>query len=525
VPLDRSPHLRLHEGEAFSPPQRDLPLESEWEQILEALEDLSGWRVERRGWSVAEGRWVLAKDLDPNHPATLSLEQVRHLLGPIQSLARRLHRTEQIVRRQHAELATGIHFTLDANEQSQLADRWQRTLGDAALAMGMQAASMYLLTEDHQSLQPRAAWGSLEGVLIQAPRPLRGARADLEALLGKAVLLRGEDTQIAWARPEPFPAAICVPVGTESTPLGTLWFWSDRPRDFDRRDIAIATMAADQMVGALQQFQMVRQLERSFSIQSTIEDAGWAQAAMLPTRTDSAAAIQWDGWTSQAGPVGGAFHDWHQPESHRLRCAIGASQQPAVTGAMVATTLQTLLQHSWREDLTIEQALPMLDQRLSELPRWTPSGHKSDWSQCGLAWADFDSNQRTLKLSLRGQVGALCWGPDGCRFLGSGQRPLGDSATAQSSTGQSSTDTITTIPWQPGTGLLLWNAAVADLGPNASPTPDGLPWSQLVSLVASHSDLSISELCLAIARHLPSPATPQETNRQDRTLLAFRSDS
>jgi hypothetical protein len=248
----------------------------------------------------------------------------------------------------------------------------------------MQAASMYLLTEDHQSLQPRAAWGSLEGVLIQAPRPLRGARADLEALLGKAVLLRGEDTQIAWARPEPFPAAICVPVGTESTPLGTLWFWSDRPRDFDRRDIAIATMAGDQMVGALQQFQMVRQLERSFSIQSTIEDAGWAQAAMLPTRTDSAAAILWDGWTSQAGPVGGAFHDWHQPDSHRLRCAIGASQQQSVTGAMVATTLQTLLQHTWLEDHSIEQALPMIDQRLGQLPRWTPNGHQSDWSQSGL---------------------------------------------------------------------------------------------------------------------------------------------
>ncbi|MFN7721163.1 MAG: GAF domain-containing protein [Pirellulaceae bacterium] len=522
MPLDRSPHLRLHEGEAFSPPQRDLPLESEWEQILDALEDLSGWRVERRGWSVAEGRWVLAKELDPDQPASLSLEQVRHLLDPIQSLARRLHRTEQVVRRQHAELATGIHFTLDAKEQSQLADRWQRTLGDASLAMGMQAASMYLLTEDHRSLQPRAAWGSLEGVLIQAPRPLRGARADLEALLGKAVLLRAEDTQIAWARPEPFPAAICVPVGTESTPLGTLWFWSERPRDFDRRDIAIATMAADQMVGALQQFQMVRQLERSFSIQSMMEDAGWAQAAMLPTRTASASAIQWDGWTSQAGPVGGAFHDWHQPDSQRLRCAIGASQQQSVTGAMVATTLQTLLQHTWLEDHSIEQALPMIDQRLGQLPRWTPNGHQSDWSQSGLAWADFDANQSSVKLALHGQVGALCWGPDGCRFLGGGQRPLGDSTLGKSSTG--TTPAITTIPWQPGTGLLLWNAAVADLGPEATATPDVLPWSQLVQLVESHSDLPISEFCLAIARHLPNSADPQETNHQDRTLLAFRAE-
>jgi hypothetical protein len=189
---------------------------------------------------------------------------------------------------------------------------------------------------------------------------------------------------------------------------------------------------------------------------------------------------------------------------------------------MVATTLQTLLQHTWRENHSIEQAIPMIDQRLGELPRWTPSGHKSEWSQCGLAWADFDANLRLLKLALHGQVGALCWGSDGCRFLGSGQRPLGDSTMGNLPTG---TTTITTIPWQPGTGLLLWNAAVADLGPDTIATPDVLPWSQLVNLVESHSDLPISEFCLAIARHLPSTADPQDTNRQDRTLLAFRADS
>jgi len=67
-------------------------------------------------------------------------------------------------------------------------------------------------------------------------------------------------------------------------------------------------------------------------------------------------------------------------------------------------------------------------------------------------------------------------------------------------------------------------AAVADLGPEATATPDVLPWSQLVQLVESHSDLPISEFCLAIARHLPNSADPQETNRQDRTLLAFRAE-
>lgn len=115
-----------------------------------------------------------------------------------------------------------------------------------------QAAAFYLLDDMTTSLALRASFGLPVDRSVQPPRPLKGAVADLEALLGHAVALERASAFGPWRVPEEFAAALCVPVSSDSTPLGTLWFFSDRPRDFTDCQTNMAEIVAGRLAAELE---------------------------------------------------------------------------------------------------------------------------------------------------------------------------------------------------------------------------------------------------------------------------------
>ncbi len=108
----------------------------------------------------------------------------------------------------------------------------KRCSGAGAEALECQAAALYLLDAGTSELKLRASWGLPHSRLLDAARPLRGAAADLEALLGHAVVLDDPATFDFWRVPEACGAAVCVPVSSPTTPLGTLWLFAAERREF-----------------------------------------------------------------------------------------------------------------------------------------------------------------------------------------------------------------------------------------------------------------------------------------------------
>ncbi|MEZ6078466.1 MAG: hypothetical protein R3C56_23185 [Pirellulaceae bacterium] len=84
--------------------------------------------------------------------------------------------------------------------------------------------------------------------MTKPPRDLRGSLADLEALMGNAVLLENTSLAPEWQCPESYAAAMCVPIGSPTMPHGTLWLWSDHVRDFSSADIDAAKAAGDKIL-------------------------------------------------------------------------------------------------------------------------------------------------------------------------------------------------------------------------------------------------------------------------------------
>lgn len=117
---------------------------------------------------------------------------------------------------------------------------------------GFNAAALYLLDEATTSLKLRAVWGLPNDRFLEPPRPLRGSRADVEALLGSAVVLNEAYLAEAWKAPEDFECSICVPVASETTILGTMWYFSNRKREIETRELDALELVAGRIVAELE---------------------------------------------------------------------------------------------------------------------------------------------------------------------------------------------------------------------------------------------------------------------------------
>jgi GAF domain-containing protein len=168
-------------------------------------------------------------------------------------LLQELSACQRALGEREAELAACIPRPLVREDPHQLAQRLEAVLRGGARAIDCQAAAMYLLDEDTAQLKLRAAWGVPTARLADEPRPLEGATADLEALVGHAVVLEDERMFDFWLVPESgYSAAVCVPVSSPTTILGTLWFYSTTPRSFSERDTELAEIIAGRLAGDLE---------------------------------------------------------------------------------------------------------------------------------------------------------------------------------------------------------------------------------------------------------------------------------
>lgn len=122
-----------------------------------------------------------------------------------------------------------------------------RALGD------YDAAALYLLDDATTCLSPRALWGLPDDRLLNPARPLRTARAEVEALLGNVVVVNDAYLAEAWNTPEDFECSVCVPVASETTILGVVWFFANKKRRVGVRELETFNLIVGRLVGELEQ--------------------------------------------------------------------------------------------------------------------------------------------------------------------------------------------------------------------------------------------------------------------------------
>ena len=296
-----------------------------------AVTDGAGGEQMRVGVTTTEG---FASSRSP-----IDLQATVDLAATIGQLLADLARARQALWKREAELAAGVPLPLRTNE-THLAQRLQSSLRAAAQAAGGHAAALYLLDETTSYLKLRSLWGLPQERLLLPPRELAGATADLEALLGHAIVLDDAARQAAFQLPEEAAAAICVPVSSATAPLGTLWVFGNTPRTFNDRDVNMIEVVAGRLAADLE-----RELLMAASADANQQKRHFAAAerwqdSRLPHVSPLSDAWQLAGWAQAAGELHGEFYDWFVRHDESIAIALGGTRQDAIEAALAATSLR-----------------------------------------------------------------------------------------------------------------------------------------------------------------------------------------
>ena len=298
----------------------------------------------------------------------VAFEAARSLASAIGGMLGEVLMLRRAVFEREAELAAGVPLVPHAAETEHLATRLQAVLRGGAQAVACDAAALYLLDEATSKLKLRSCWGLPLDRLTAPPRMLQGAVADLESLLGHAVVLEDAAMMRHWRAPEDFTAAVCVPVSTSTTILGTLWMYSNVKREFTAPQTNIVEVIAGRLAADLEREMLWQEGFAAAEIKKQIAAAERLQRNQLPSVAPMLDGWDVAGWTAQAAALGGDFHDWFCLPDGLLAVAVGHAMDSGVEAALAAGGLKAALRAHGQYYREAQQTLKRLN-----LTLWTGS--------------------------------------------------------------------------------------------------------------------------------------------------------
>lgn len=340
-----------------------------------------------------------------------------------------------------AELAAGVPVVERADEKQHLAARLMAVLQSGAEAVGCCAAGLYLLDTDTTVLKLRASWNLPTERLLSPPRSLRGAVADLEAMAGSAVVLEEDSLHSYWKVPEDYPAAVCLPVSSPSTILGTVWFYASEERPFTDQQTNQLEIVAGRLAADLEREMLLAEGAESKELRREVSRAEYMQASQSLGAPPRLEGWEMAAWQQQGESLGGAFHDWWMPEDDRAIVTVGTALDGGLPAAIVGASVRTALRAHGDQ---AESPLDLLSRANHTL--WTTSA--GDQFASVLA-AELQENSGTLRLAAAGQFRILIVDREGrCQWRKLESLPLAMSIPAK----------FRADEWQllPGSTLVAW---------------------------------------------------------------------
>ncbi len=384
-------YLRLHTEE---PIRLDRPRPDEirgLRRLCDVFQHVTGWSLRYRsvGKEPTDAIWSRSfHDADRDRQGCLSIQPedggtvrmvdslnepcseltAQELASALADVLEELFQTRCALWQREAELAAGVPITASRDGEAHLAVRLEAVLKAAAKSVDCQAAAAYLLDEGTRKLKLRSSWGLPQSRFIDSPRPLRGAAADLEALVGHAVVLEDAKRLPHWKIPEEFNSAVCVPVSSPTTPFGTLWMFCDRVRNFSVDETNLIEIVAGRVAAELEREMLLQQTLNMRKMGRQLSHAMEWQKNHMPRIKPLLSGWQVAGWTAQADSLGGDFHDWFVLPDGRLAVAVGDAQGKMFEASLTASALHTAL----KSHANYRHSVRTMAERINET-LWTTS--------------------------------------------------------------------------------------------------------------------------------------------------------
>ncbi|MGD0517014.1 MAG: GAF domain-containing SpoIIE family protein phosphatase [Thermoguttaceae bacterium] len=298
----------------------------------------------------------------------MDFETARALALAIAGMLDELQQTRHVLWQREAELAAGVPLIPHSDEESHLAEKLQTTLRGAAEAVDCQAAALYLIDEATTELKMRSCWGLPFERLMAPARQMKGELADLEALLGHAVVMENTAMMPGWKSPEDFTSAVCVPVASAAMLLGTLWVFGTEVHDFTDQQVHIIEIVAGKLAADLEREMLLRE-----GVDGAQMKKQWTTAERLLRNQLPAISPMFDNWdisawAAQGQELGGAFYDWFCLSDGLLAVTLGDAMDRGLEAAMSACAVKTAVRAHGQYHRQPEQTLQKVN-----LTLWTGS--------------------------------------------------------------------------------------------------------------------------------------------------------
>lgn len=438
VPNSNPSYLKLH-VENNSDTSSSVETVPGLNGFCQAFEEVTGWSIGKAGGFTggrsAASDWLLPADAEDCgfvlRPARLTLDNEANAgasrqpleLGPARQLAesmalvlQELHQTRQALLEREADLAAGVPVAARHDEESHLALRLEAILKGGAQAIGCQAAAVYMLDEATTELKLRSNWGLPYHRLLEPARPLRGSVADLEALLGHAVVIDDAHLLPHWKVPEPYAAAICVPVSSPTEPLGTLWMFADRVTEFSDAQSNLVEIIAGRVSAELQREILLTECVSSQQVDRQLVRAAQWQRDHQPNIVPLLDDWRLVGWTSESPLLNSGFFDWFVPRDGSLTVTLGHGDGPMIQSALTAATLQSSLRSHAQHIDDPRQLIGEVNETL-----WNSS---AGGNLASAFLGKIDPDTGALEYCAAGEIGALLVGETSVTSLVSPSLPL-----------------------------------------------------------------------------------------------------
>lgn len=203
------------------------------------------------------GCLVLLPVENPQHCRMNPSEQQK-FLNALAMLLGDAYRWQQLFRKYEEELAAFIPAPpLEPNEK-RFTETLFNILKEGAAILCCNASAFYTLDAQSNTLKLRSCWGLPEERLLEPPIMLHDSLADLEAVLGQAVILNDDYLFETWGAHEDFASAVCVPVMSPMSILGTLWFYCNKKRNFSDYDQRLMELITGRLAAELERAALLR---------------------------------------------------------------------------------------------------------------------------------------------------------------------------------------------------------------------------------------------------------------------------
>jgi sigma-B regulation protein RsbU (phosphoserine phosphatase) len=239
------------------------------------------------------------------------------------------------------DVTTLVDIGRSVPTERNLVDALKRLLEGVTQLTAFRSCAFFLLDPSTERLKLRAHSHRDAPLVPASLRSLSENPPDLQALArGRAIFGGDEINQVAAWLPPGTSTAVCLAIGSETGPIGTLWVYDRRSRQPTDREMHVLESIAVQVATLLERVVLLRESATQHRLQRDLQLASQAQSAQetpsLPPHAGIEAAVR----STSRFEIGGDLCELIPVAEGRTALAIGDASGHGISASIVMSAVR-----------------------------------------------------------------------------------------------------------------------------------------------------------------------------------------